>query len=119
MQFALADFLRQKEPYLTLGSFLQQKRDYFQQLMQQTKFKPLVSHGSYFQLYNFDEISEERETDFAIRITKDFGVAAIPCSAFYKNSKDDKVLRFCFSKNEETLEKAVNRLMKITITPAL
>ncbi len=87
--------------------------------MQQTKFKPIVSHGSYFQLYNFEEISEENETDFAIRVTKDFGVATIPCSAFYKNSKDDKVLRFCFSKKEETLEKAVNRLMKITITPAL
>lgn len=113
MQFALADFLGQKESYLTLGSFLQQKRDYFQQLMQQTKFKPIASHGSYFQLYNFDEISEESETDFAIRITKAFGVASIPCSAFYKNRKDDKVLRFCFSKKEETLEEAVNRLIKL------
>ena len=113
MQFALADFLRQKESYLTLGNFLQQKRDYFQQLMLQTKFKPLVSHGSYFQLYSFDEISEESETDFAIRITKEFGVATIPCSVFYKNGKDDKVLRFCFSKKEETLEEAVNRLIKL------
>ncbi len=113
MQFALADFLRQKESYLTLGNFLQQKRDYFQELMMQTRFKPLVSHGSYFQLYSFDEISEEPETDFAIRITKDFGVATIPCSAFYKKSKDDKVLRFCFSKKEETLEEAVSRLIKL------
>ncbi len=113
MQFALADFLRQKESYLTLGNFLQQKRDYFQELMMQTRFKPLVSHGSYFQLYSFDEISEEPETDFAIRITKDFGVATIPCSAFYKRSKDDKVLRFCFSKKEETLEEAVSRLIKL------
>ncbi len=113
IQFALADFIKQRDSYLYLGSFLQQKRDYFQQLMQQTKFKPLVSHGSYFQLYNFDEISEERETDFAIRMTKDFGVAAIPCSAFYKNSKDDRVLRFCFSKKKETLEEAVNRLVKL------
>ncbi len=113
IQFALTDFLKQRDSYLSLGNFLQQKRDYFQQLMQQTKFKPLVSHGSYFQLYKFDEISEEKETDFSIRITKDYGVAAIPCSAFYVNGKDDSVLRFCFSKKKETLEEAVNRLVKL------
>lgn len=112
MQFALSDFLKQKEPYLLLAKFMQQKRDYFQQLMQQTKFKPLPSHGSYFQLYSYDEISDESEKDFAIQLTKDFGVATIPTSAFYKNGKDDKVLRFCFAKKESTLEQAAERLVK-------
>jgi methionine aminotransferase len=113
MQFALADFLKNKESYLTLGKFLQKKRDYFLLLMQQTKFKPLPSHGSYFQLYNYEKISDEIEKDLAIRLTREFGVATIPVSAFYKNSKEDKVLRFCFAKKESTLEEAVNRLMKV------
>ena len=112
MQFALADFLKHKESYITLGKFLQNKRDYFMKRMTQTKFKPLPSHGSYFQLYSYKGISDESEKELAIRLTKDFGVATIPASAFYKNGKDDKVLRFCFAKKESTLEEAVNRLLK-------
>ena len=81
--------------------------------MKQTKFKPLTSHGSYFQIYSYSEISDESERDFAIRLTKEYSVTAIPVSAFYKNGKEDKVLRFCFSKENYTLETAVNRLMKI------
>ncbi|HEY8689111.1 MAG TPA: methionine aminotransferase [Chitinophagaceae bacterium] len=113
MQFALADFLQNKESYLTLGKFLQNKRDYFMELMKQTKFTPLPSHGSYFQLYSYKGLSDESEKDIAIRLTKDFGVATIPTSAFYKNGKDDKVLRFCFAKKESTLDEAVSRLLKI------
>ncbi len=113
MQFALADFLKYKESYLALGDFLQKKRDYFQELMKQTKFKPVPSHGSYFQLYSYEGLSEESEKDFAIRLTKEYGVATIPTSAFYKLGKDDKVLRFCFAKKESTLEEAVARLLKI------
>ena len=113
MQFALADFLQQKEFYLSLGNFLQKKRDFFLELMKQTKLKPLPSHGSYFQLYSYKGISEESEKDFAIRLTKDYGVATIPTSAFYKNGKDDKVLRFCFAKKESTLEEAVVRLSRL------
>ena len=111
VQFALADFLQHKESYLSLGNFLQKKRNYFQELMSQTKFKPLPSHGSYFQLYSYENISDESEKDLAIRLTTDFGVATIPTSAFYKYGKDDKVLRFCFAKKESTLEEATNRLM--------
>ena len=113
MQFALSDFLTQKQSYLGLSKFMQAKRDHFQKLMQQTKFKPLPSHGSYFQLYSYDDISDESEKDLAIRLTKDFGVATIPTSAFYKNGKDDKVLRFCFAKKESTLEDAADRLSKV------
>ena len=114
VQFALAEFLQQKEKYLQLGSFLQQKRDHFASLMQQTKFKALPSYGSYFQLFSYDGISNESEKDLAIRITKEYGVATIPVSVFYKAPTDNKVLRFCFAKKESTLEEAVNRLMKLS-----
>jgi methionine transaminase len=113
VQFALAEFLQQKENYLQLGNFLQQKRDYFLGLMAATKFTPIPSFGSYFQLYSYATISDESEKDFAIRLTKEYGVATIPTSAFYKTETDNKVLRFCFSKKEETLERAVERLGKI------
>lgn len=113
MQFALADFLPRKESYMDLGKWLQNKRDYFMNLMAETKFKSLPSHGSYFQLYSYADISDESEKDIAIRLTKDYGVATIPVSAFYKNGKENKVLRFCFAKKESTLQEAANRLGKI------
>jgi methionine aminotransferase len=113
VQVALAEFLADRESYLSLASFMQTKRDYFQQLMQQTKFTPLPSFGSYFQLYQYHQISDEGDKAFAIRITKDFGVATIPVSAFYESATDRKTVRFCFAKKKETLEQAVHRLMKI------
>jgi methionine transaminase len=112
MQYALAQFLQNKNEYLQLGQFLQTKRDFFKNLMAQTKFTPLPSHGSYFQLYSYAGISDENETSFAKKLTSVAGVACIPTSAFYKNGKDDKVLRFCFAKKESTLEQAVQRLLK-------
>ena len=114
MQFGLADFLQKEESYNSLGTFMQEKRDIFLHLMEQTRFKPIPSYGSYFQLYSFSEISDESEKELAIRLTKEYGVATIPTSAFYKNGKDDKVLRFCFAKKEETLEEAANRLIHFT-----
>ena len=110
-QFALASFLEEKTQYQQLGEFLQQKRDYFQKLMSQTPFKPLPSHGSYFQLYSYDGISDLSENEFTIKLTEQAGVATIPVSAFYKTPVDNKVLRFCFAKKEATLEVAVNRLV--------
>lgn len=112
-QFALASFIRKKDHYLHVGTFMQQKRDHFQQLMQQTKFNALPSHGSYFQLYQYDAISDEAEKDFAIRLTKEYGVTVIPVSAFYQKEKNNRVVRFCFAKKESTLEEAVNRLVKL------
>ena len=111
IQYALAAFIQQKEHYLNLGKEVQQKRDYFQQLMGHTKFKALPSYGSYFQLYSYKAISDEAEYDFAVRLTKEAGVATIPVSAFYKTAVNNQVLRFCFSKKEATLEDAVNRLI--------
>lgn len=112
-QIALADFIKEKEHFLQLGKKLQQKRDLFQDLMQQTKFKPLQTHGSYFQIYSYADISSENEKDFAIKLTKESGVATIPVSAFYRAEINNKVLRFCFSKKDETLHTAVERLKKI------
>jgi len=111
-QAGLAEYLLQAEAYLQLGSFVQKKRDYFQQLMSATPFIPLESSGSYFQCYSYKNISDAPDRQLAIRLTKEAGVATIPLSAFYKNGKDDKVIRFCFCKKEETLERAVEKLLK-------
>jgi methionine aminotransferase len=111
-QVALAEFLKNREAYLGLSSQMQEKRDYFIELMKATRFELLTSHGSYFIGAKYNRISDEGDMDFAIRLTKEAGVTTIPVSAFYSNSKDDKVLRFCFSKKRETLEQAVERLVK-------
>jgi len=113
VQVALAAFIQQKQYYLDLGKQMQQKRDHFQQLMTQTKFKAIPSYGSYFQLYSYGQLSDESEKDFAIRLTKEVGVTAIPASVFYQDQTDNKVLRFCFAKKESTLNEAVNRLLKL------
>lgn len=112
-QVALAQFLQHRAAYLSLGSFMQRKRDYFRQLMQGTKFTPLPGYGSYFQVYGYDRISDETDTAFAIRLTKEYGIAAIPLSPFYQSGKDDKVIRFCFAKKEETLERAAEKLSHV------
>ena len=112
-QVALAGFLKDKDSYLQLSSFMQAKRDYFHGLMANTRFSPMPSYGSYFQCYQYNRISEEGDADFAVRITKEFGVATVPVSAFYQSGRDHKVIRFCFAKKEETLEMAVERLVKV------
>ena len=112
-QVALSTFLKQKENYLELGSFLQKKRDFFQSLMSQTKFEALPSYGSYFQIYSYKNISGEPEKDFAVRLTKERGVATIPVSAFYTDETNNRVLRFCFCKKESTLEQAAEKLMNL------
>ncbi|HEX6180769.1 MAG TPA: aminotransferase class I/II-fold pyridoxal phosphate-dependent enzyme, partial [Chitinophagaceae bacterium] len=112
-QVALTTYLKNEEAYTGLGKFLQAKRDYFIELMKQTRFELLPSSGSYFICGTYKSISDEADKDLAIRLTKEAGVATIPLSAFYQDGKDDRVLRFCFAKKNETLEGAVNRLMKI------
>ena len=112
MQVALATHLFQQEDYLQLSGILQQKRDYFRELMQGTPFEVLPSYGSYFELYSYASFSEESEQALAERLVTECGVATIPASAFYKDGTDHKVLRFCFAKKESTLEEAVYRLKK-------
>jgi methionine aminotransferase len=112
-QVALAEFLKNKDAYLSLSAIMQEKRDHFIELMKTTKFTMLNSNGSYFICAKYDRISDEHDRDFAIRITKEFGVATIPVSVFYNAGTDNRVVRFCFSKKKETLEVAVERLTKI------
>jgi len=113
VQYALAEFLDNEDAYLSLGKFIQQKRDYFQTLMTDTNFKPITSHGSYFQCYSYEDITHENDKEFAIRLTKEFRVTTVPMSSFYQSAKDDKVLRFCFAKKEQTLETAAKRLRSL------
>jgi len=113
VQVALAEFLKDRQPYLSLNGFLQKKRDHFIELMRQTRFKLFHSSGSYFICASYADISQESDKDFVMRLIKEAGVAAIPVSAFYQTGKDDRIIRFCFGKKESTLEDAAERLMKI------
>jgi methionine aminotransferase len=111
-QVALSAYLQNENAYLNLGKEIQLKRDYFRQLMQATPFKLIPSYGSYFECYSYEDFSNESDFDLAVRLTKDYGIATIPISSFYNNKTDNKVLRFCFVKKEETLKLAVERLEK-------
>lgn len=113
MQYAIADFLSNKHYYNELGNYFQNKRDYFRSMLQNTRFELLPCMGSYFQNVLIRNITDEKDTDFVKRLTTEYGVAAIPTSAFYNKGNDYGVIRFCFAKKEETLEKAVNLLTKV------
>ncbi len=106
LQLALSDFLADKKNYLDLKNFYQQKRDYFQKLISGSRFGIEPCTGTYFQLLNYKKISEEKDTDFAIRLTKEKKIASVPLSVFYSKHTDNKLLRFCFAKKEETLHQA-------------
>ncbi|MEI6086187.1 MAG: methionine aminotransferase [Bacteroidota bacterium] len=109
-QVGIAEFIQDKNAYLSLSGFIQKKRDYFRELMKATPFTCIPSHGSYFECYSYADFSNETDMDLAVRLTKDYGITAVPVSAFYKNGEDNKVLRFCFAKKETTLERAVEKL---------
>jgi methionine aminotransferase len=109
-QVAIAEYIQKENEYINLGPFLQKKRDFFRELMKATPFQCIPSHGSYFECYSYAHFTNEADKDLAIRLTKEYGIATIPVSAFYKNGEDNKVLRFCFAKKEETLERAVEKL---------
>lgn len=113
VQHAVAEFLKNPSNYLNLGDFYQQKRDQFLKLISTSRFKSVPASGTYFQLLDYSRISDEKEFDFAVRLTKEFGIASVPVSSFYHNLADNKVLRFCFAKTEETLEKAAEVICKI------
>jgi methionine aminotransferase len=113
VQHAIADFLAVGRGLLELAPFFQAKRDLFLRLMAGTRFRPLRSRGSYFQLMDYSGISDEADADFAIRLTRDYGVASIPTSPFLYREKAPRVLRFCFAKKDETLEAAAERLRGI------
>jgi methionine transaminase len=113
IQYAYAQFMKNKDVYLSLPAFYQQKRDKFLSLIRDSRFKALPCHGTYFQMLDYSAISDESDVEFSKRMTIDHGVASIPPSVFYHRHVDYKVLRFCFAKKEETLEKAAERLCRI------
>ena len=113
IQLALAEYLKDKDTYLEVKNFYKQKRDFFISLIKGSRFSYQVSKGTYFQVLKYDAISPEKDTDFAIRLTKEHKLASIPLSVFYHENNDQKLLRFCFAKKDETLEKAAEILCKL------
>ncbi|MFN7013219.1 MAG: aminotransferase class I/II-fold pyridoxal phosphate-dependent enzyme, partial [Bacteroidia bacterium] len=113
IQFALAEYLLKEDTYLELSSFYQQKRDFFRNAIKASRFKLLNCEGTYFQLLDYSNITDEKDSDFAVRLIKEFGIASVPVSVFYNEHTDNKVLRFCFAKDEETLKRAAEIIYNI------
>ncbi len=113
IQYAVAEYLKNPENYLHLGTFYQKKRDLFLEAIKGSKFKPLSCHGTYFQLLDYSDISDKKEMEFAEWLVKEHKLAAVPVSPFYREKIDNHALRFCFAKTEETLKKAGEILCKI------
>ncbi len=113
VQYALAEYMQDKNAYLSLAAFYQKKRDFFLDGIRNSRFKPLPSRGTFFQNLCYDAISDEKDTDLAVRLTREHGVASIPVSVFYRRPPAHKVLRFCFAKSEETLARGAAILCRI------
>jgi methionine aminotransferase len=113
MQHALGAYMADPQQHLKLPAFYQRKRDLFREGLRRTKFKILPSEGSFFQCVDISEVSDLGEAEFCKWLTTEIGVAAIPLSAFYGNGFDQRVVRFCFAKKEETLNTALERLAKL------
>ncbi len=113
VQHGLAAYLQDPTPYLQLPAFYQAKRDLFREGLAGSRFKLLPSTGSYFQCVDISAISDLNEADFCQWLTREVGVAAIPLSAFYGDGFDQRVVRFCFAKKDETLRAALERLRKL------
>jgi len=112
-QIALNNYLQNPDHYLDLPDFYQQKRDFFLAEIKNSRFEFLPSKGTYFQTASFKNITDEKDTDFAIRLIKEKNLATIPISVFNKDKNDDQVLRFCFAKKLETLKKAAEIINSI------
>src|SRR6187402_1875328 len=113
MQHAMAKYLEDERTYLDLPGFFQEKRDYFRAGLAQTQFDLLPCYGSYFQCVKYQNLSNESDVDFALRLTREAKVAVIPTSVFYTQATDHHVLRLCFAKKKETLDIAIERLSKL------
>ncbi len=112
-QLAYAEALRARDPYRGVGAFYERKRDLFLSLLRGSRFRPIPSQGTYFQLLDYSAITGERDHDFAMRLLRERLVASIPTSAFLYASDAPPVLRFCFAKKDDTLERAAERLRAV------
>jgi methionine aminotransferase len=112
MQYALAEYMTEPSRYLYLNEFYQKKRDFFCEGLKNTPFNFIPAQGSFFQFVSYGHLSDEPDYDLAVRLTKEKGVASIPVSVFYHDQKDHKLLRFCFAKNDDVLEQALELLGK-------
>jgi len=113
VQYAIAEFLQDKNNYVHISSMYSQKRDLFLESIKGSRFKPVPCHGTYFQLLDYSAITKMSDVKFAEKLTKENKIASIPVSVFYNTPEDNKVLRFCFAKNEETLREAGEILKSI------
>jgi methionine transaminase len=113
VQLALADYMADSSRWLTLPAFYQRKRDLFRAGLAASRLDPLPCAGTYFQLASYARVSEEPDTVLAERLTREIGVASIPVSAFHGDGRQDRVLRFCFAKSDETLSRACERLARL------
>ena len=117
LQYGLAAYTADSSTYLTLPDFYQRKRDHLAAGLAQTRFKVLPSPGTFFMLADYSDISDSKESDFAIWLTQNHGVTVIPVSAFYESpmalSSNHHIVRFCFAKKDTTLDQAIERLTKI------
>jgi len=113
MQYALAEYIKNEQNYMQLSSFYQQKRDYFNSLIKDSRFEILPSKGTYFELLSHKNITNMADTEFAVELTQKHKIASIPVSVFYHQKVDEKVLRFCVAKKEETLLRAAEILNKV------
>lgn len=113
VQEALAIYLQDPKNYESLSAFFEAKRDFLEKELSSTSLKPLSCHGTYFQLYSYEAISELNDVDFAVELVKTQKVACIPLSPFYKDAPDNKVIRLCFAKKETTLQAAAQKLKNL------
>jgi len=113
VQYALAEYMEDENTYASLPAFYEKKRDFFIETITGSRFSYVPSAGTYFQSLCYEGMFEEKDVELAVRLTKEFGIASIPCSVFYPDHLDEKVLRFCFAKEDETLEKAGAILRRI------
>lgn len=113
LQLALADYMKNENNYLQLGQFFQEKRDFLREGLKNTSFELLDCEGTYFQAVKYDKISDKTDFDFAHELTINHKVATVPFSSFYKDKMNENVIRLCFAKKNETLEKAIENLQKL------
>jgi methionine aminotransferase len=113
IQYALADFMQDKDEYLQVNQLYQEKRDAFCQMLSGSRFRLQPAAGTYFQLLDYSSITDQNDMAFADELTITHKVASIPLSPFYRNPPHDKMLRFCFAKKNDTLKKAADILCKI------